>query len=153
MEVVENTLAEPLDAVLSKPLFCFLGTLSGTGEPRISPLWYLWEDETVWIIADSERTYTTRVADHPRTALAIVDFDVETGRVVHVGMRGTASVEALDPDRVDRLLGRYLGPETTDWDPRFAGLDSDRWRLIRFEPETVVARDQSFTPSLGPDSA
>lgn len=151
MDIVENTLDEPLDAVLKQPLFCFLGSVSREGEPRISPLWYLWEDDSIWIIADSQSTYTTRVERHPRTAVAIVDFDVHTGRVVHIGMRGNATLLALDQDRVDRLLTRYLGPEKSAWDPAFIDLDPDRWEFIRFDPETVVARDQSFTPSL--DSA
>lgn len=148
MEIVENTLTEPLDAVLAKPLFCFLGMVSDAGHPRISPLWYLWEAEAIWIIADRDRTYTTRVANHPRTAVAIVDFDVETGRVVHVGMRGEATLEPLDDDRVERLLTRYLGEDTSEWDDAFHDLSPDRWQFIRFTPETVVARDQSFTPSL-----
>jgi len=153
MEVVENTLDEPLDAVLARPLFCYLGTVSKSGDPRVSPLWYLWEDETIWIIADTDRSYTPRVGANPRTALAVVDFDVETGRVVHIGMRGRATVDPLDPERVDRLLARYLGPDTTDWDEGFRDLDPGRWRFIRFSPATVVARDQSFTPSLGPNRA
>lgn len=148
MEVVENTLEESLDAVLAKPLFCFLGMVSAAGDPRVSPLWYLWEDEAIWIIADSERTYTTRVERHPTTAVAIVDFEVETGRVVHIGMRGEAEVTPLDRDRVHRLLRRYLGPDESAWDPGFHDLSEDRWRFIRFRPATVVARDQSYTPSL-----
>lgn len=148
MELVEDTLEESLDAVLAKPLFCFLATLSERGEPRVSPLWYHWEEERIWIIADSESTYTTRVANHSTAAVAIVDFDVETGRVVHIGMRGDARLVDLDLDRVDRLFRRYLGTEKADWDDGFIDLDTERWQFIEFEPGTVVARDQSFAPSL-----
>lgn len=148
MEVVENTLSDPLDQVLAQPMFCFLAMVSEAGDPRISPLWYLWEDDAIWIIADRDRTYTTRVANHPETAVAVVDFDVETGRVVHIGMRGEAALEPLEDTRVERLLQRYLGAETEAWDEGFHDLSHDRWQFIRFTPRTVVARDQSFTPSL-----
>ncbi|MFC3958040.1 pyridoxamine 5'-phosphate oxidase family protein [Halovivax cerinus] len=149
MDVVENTLPTDLETVLERPLFCFLGTASPEGSPRVSPLWYLWEDECIWIIADTvEKSYTTRVARHPETAVAVVDFDPGSGRVHHVGMRGTATIEPLDDVRAERLLRRYLGPDRSEWDDRFASLDSDRWGLLRFEPATVVARDQSFSPSL-----
>ncbi|MGM0829217.1 MAG: hypothetical protein ACQEU4_13445 [Bacillota bacterium] len=46
-----------------------------------------------------------------------------------------------------RLLERYLGPEEEKWDPRFKGL-GDSNILIKFVPETVVVRDQSFIPSI-----
>ncbi|ELZ08293.1 pyridoxamine 5'-phosphate oxidase-related FMN- binding protein [Halovivax asiaticus JCM 14624] len=149
MELVENTLPADLDTVLDRPLFCFFATASPDGYPRISPLWYLWEDECIWIIADTiEKSYTTRVERTPETAAAIVDFDPTSGRVYHVGMRGRSTIEPLDDARATRLLRRYLGPNREEWDDRFASLDPERWGLIRFEPESVVARDQSFSPSL-----
>lgn len=148
MQIIENTIDGALDAFLAQPLFCFLSTISVDGHPRISPLWYLWEDQRIWIIADSQKTYTTRVDHHPTTALAIVDFEVQTGLVHHVGMRGHAEIVPLEHDRADRLLRRYLGEDKARWDPGFIELDADRWKFIRFQPETVVARDQSYEPSL-----
>ncbi len=63
-------------------------------------------------------------------------------------MRGRAAVAPLERDRTRRLLRKYLGEETDEWDPGFVDLDPDRWSFVRFTPETVVARDQSFAPSL-----
>ncbi|MFC4988537.1 pyridoxamine 5'-phosphate oxidase family protein [Saliphagus infecundisoli] len=149
MEIVENTLEKGIEAVLDRPLFCFLGAATPEGRPRISPLWFLWEDECVWIIADTvEKSYAKRVRERPETALAVVDFDPTEGLVRHVGMRGEASIVPLDGKRVEHLLGKYLGPDREEWDPMFHDLDPDRWGLIRFEPETVVARDQSYAGSL-----
>ncbi|WP_119813810.1 hypothetical protein [Halalkaliarchaeum desulfuricum] len=91
------------------------------------------------------KSYPVRVEHNPRTAIAIVDFDPATGLVQHVGMRGAATLEGLDEQRVERLLGKYLGDDQTGWDERFTGpWDETRWRFIRFEPDTVVARDQSY---------
>jgi nitroimidazol reductase NimA-like FMN-containing flavoprotein (pyridoxamine 5'-phosphate oxidase superfamily) len=150
MEVIEDTLDADLDEFLSRPLFCFLGTVSADGDPRVSPLWFLWEDGAAWIVADSRKTYPDRVERHPETALAVVDFDRTTGRVQHVGMRGRATVEPHDPERVIRLLTPYLGPDMDEWDEsRFP--DPHEWgeemATIRFEPDTVVARDQSYAPT------
>lgn len=144
MELVEDTLDIELDEFLARPLFCHLSTVSAEGSPRVSPLWFLWEDGALWIIADAEKSYLGGVADHPETAVAIVDSDPETGRVEHVGLRGRATVEPFDAERAERLLARYLGDEQSEWDDRFADLPEERWRLVRFEPETVVARDQSY---------
>ena len=149
MEIVDRTLDEDLESVLDRPLFCFLGQATPEGHPRLSPLWYLWEDECIWIIADTvEKSYAARIEQTAETATAIVDFDVETGRVHHVGMRGRAEIVPFDEERANRLLERYLGPDRDAWDERFVDIDPDRWGLIRFEPETVVARDQSFVPTL-----
>lgn len=148
MEIVEDTLSVELGRFLARPLFCFLATVTPDGRPRVSPLWYLWEESAVWIVAGRERSYTRRVRESPATVLAVVDFDPRAGRVQHVGMRGEASVEPFDADRVDRLLRRYLGDDPAAWDETFRGLDASDWGLIRVDPATVVARDQSFAPSL-----
>jgi hypothetical protein len=45
---------------------------------------------------------------------------------------------------MERLLSRYMG-ERGAWDTRFVEiLDDSDYILIRFEPETVVVRDQSY---------
>lgn len=149
MQIVENTLDTSLGAVLDEPVFCFFAHGSvEENAPRISPLWFLWEDEHIWIIADSRKSYYARVEADGRAAVAVVDFDVYTGRVRHIGMRGNAAIVAMDLDLADRLLSKYLGPNKEIWDDRFVDIDPDRWHLIRFRPSTVVARDQSFEPTL-----
>lgn len=149
MELVENTLAVDLETFLARPLFCFLGQTSEDG-PRLSPLWFLWEDGRVWNIARLEgRSYPERVERDPRTAVAIVDFEPSTGRVEHVGMRGQASLEPFDEARAGRLLEKYLGADESGWPEMFRGLDPEGYRLIAVEPETVVARDQSYAAPSG----
>lgn len=150
MELLEDTLDVSLEAFLDRPLFCFLGQVAD-GEPRVSPLWYLWENGRIWCLGDTVgKSYTRRVERRSETAVAVVDFDVRTGRVEHVGMRGHAELSPLEEGRTFRLLRRYLGEETDEWDSRFADLDDERWAFVEFTPETVVARDQSFSPSLDP---
>ena len=96
MEIVEDTLDTELEEFLARPLFCHLGTTSAEG-PRVSPLWFLWEDGAIWIIATlSNKTFPDRIKEDPRTAVSIVDFDSETGRVEHVGLRGHATVEPFE---------------------------------------------------------
>jgi nitroimidazol reductase NimA-like FMN-containing flavoprotein (pyridoxamine 5'-phosphate oxidase superfamily) len=150
MEIVENTLDAGLADFLARPLFCHLATASENG-PRASPLWFLWEDEAIWLIATrSTKTFPERIEEEPRTAISIVDFDPETGRVQHVGLRGRATVEPFDGDRGERLLSQYLGEDKEEWDEQFRGLGeaTDNYAFVRFVPETVVARDQSYSGSL-----
>jgi Pyridoxamine 5'-phosphate oxidase len=135
-----------LDEFLSRPLFAHLATSSEDG-PRESPVWFLWEDSAVWIIGSRRMdSFPGRIERDPRCALGIVDFDPSVGRVQHVGLRGRGSIRRFDPDRCRRLLARYLGDDASHWEARFRETLDDRDNvLIRFDPETIVARDQSYT--------
>lgn len=144
MEVLEDSLEPDLDAFLERPLFCFFAQRSDSG-PRLSPLWFLWAEGAIWNVARLDgRSYPRRVREYPRTAVAVVDFDPAAGRVEHVGMRGDATLEPYDAGRAERLFEKYLGETRSEWPEMFVGLDTEAYRLIRFEPETVVARDQSY---------
>lgn len=134
-----------LDELLARPLFAHLATASDDG-PRESPVWFLWEDHALWIIGSRRNdTFPARLEREPRCAIGIVDFDLERGLVHHVGMRGRASLEPFDAERAARLLARYLGERSELWDDRFrATLDDLDNLFVRFIPESVVARDQSY---------
>lgn len=153
MRVVGSPGDLDLDAFLARPLFAHLATVSDEG-PRDSPVWFLWEEGVIWILAvPAENTFHERIRRDPRCAVGIVDFDRETGRVHHVGFRGRATLAPWDPARARRLLARYLGGDENRWDrERFVeDLDDPGTQLfVRFEPETAVVRDQSYRPSQTP---
>ena len=150
---IERPVREHVDdhpVLLARPLFCHLGTASEDG-PRVSPLWFLWEDGAIWIIATlSNKTFPNRIEEDPRTAVSIGDFDPKTGRVEHVGLRGHATIEPFEGDRGERLLSQYLGSDESEWDDQFQDLGdvAEKYTFIRFVPETVVERDQSYSGSL-----
>lgn len=64
---VEGDPYELAEDLLSRPLFCFVEMLSTDGhDPRVSPLWFLWEDDALWILGDTDETHTTRLRHNPR---------------------------------------------------------------------------------------
>lgn len=134
-----------LNELLARPLFAHLATSSELG-PRDSPVWFLWEEEAVWIIGNYKTdTFPKRLEDESRCALGIVDFDRASGLVQHVGFRGRAQLQPHDRERLQRLLSRYLGKRLADWDERFREILGDAdYVFVRFVPETAVVRDQSF---------
>jgi Pyridoxamine 5'-phosphate oxidase len=135
-----------IDEFLSRPLFAHLATTSDRGA-RDSPVWFLWEDSAIWILCSlSTDTFPRRIQRDPRCAIGIVDFDRASGLVQHVGLRGRAAVEPFDAGRAVRLLARYLGADQGTWDERFRATlrNEDDEALIRFVPESIVARDQSY---------
>ncbi|HKR00537.1 MAG TPA: pyridoxamine 5'-phosphate oxidase family protein [Pyrinomonadaceae bacterium] len=130
--------------LLSRPLFAHLATASESGA-RSSPVWFLWEEGSLWIIGNYRTdSFPKRIEQDPRCAIGIVNFDVATGLVQHVGFRGRAFLQPHDEERVKRLLSRYMG-KLDNWDPRFVEILGDEdYIFIRFEPGTVVVRDQSY---------
>ncbi|MEO6712055.1 MAG: pyridoxamine 5'-phosphate oxidase family protein [Mycobacteriales bacterium] len=135
---------DPSD-VLRKPLVAHLATVAGDGAPRHSPVWFLWEDGEIWLIGTTTDSFPRRLRADPRCAIGVVDFDLRDGTLRHVGLRGVAEIVPLDPGRLYRLLSRYLGPDAERWDAEFRADVIDHLDLmIRFVPQTVVARDQSI---------
>jgi hypothetical protein len=135
-----------LGEFLSRPLFAHLAHSSDHG-PRESPVWFHWDGAAVWVIGGE--SFPANLRRDPRCALGIVEFDPSTGLCQHVGMRGTAEVLPFDVAVARAVFRRYTGPDEADWDHRFddvfdgsAGLE-----LVRFTPETVVVRDQSYRPT------
>lgn len=130
--------------ILSRPLFAHLATDSEEG-PRESPVWFLWEEDALWIIGNRlTDSFPRRIELEPRCAIGIVDYNSSTGLVQHVGFRGSARLMPHDAARMKRLLGRYMG-EVERWDSRFTKIVDDAdYIFVRFEPETAVVRDQSY---------
>ncbi len=134
-----------MEEFLSRRLFAHLSTASEEG-PRESPVWFSWEDGSLWIIGDSTDTFPSRIEGESRCAAGIVDFDPSTGLVQHAGFRGRATVEPFDRDRAQRLFSRYLGEDEAEWDAMFReALDDTGLVFVRFDAETVVVRDQSYS--------
>lgn len=140
--IMDNNPTFDLDEFLTKPLFAHLSTMVDDA-PRDSPVWFHWEQGYLWIIGTPTSSFPKRIKNNPKCAIGIIDFDQLTGKVLHTGFRGSATVEPFNKGIGTRLLSRYLGPVKKEWDPRFRDLDENNV-LIRFVPETAVVRDQSY---------
>ncbi|MDZ7747278.1 MAG: pyridoxamine 5'-phosphate oxidase family protein [Halobacteriales archaeon] len=152
MEIVEDTLGVPIATFLARPLFAHIATASPDG-PRDSPVWFLYDEgtETVWIDADrASNSFTDRIDDDERVAVGVVDSEPARGLIQHVGVRGTATLEPFDADRTEKLYAKYLGADPETWDDRFRSYieqPPESATLVRVDPATVVARDQSYRPT------
>ncbi|QFS90365.1 Pyridoxamine 5'-phosphate oxidase [Mycobacterium sp. THAF192] len=79
-----------IDAFLSEQRTCRVATVSGTGQPHVTPLWFAWDGTAIWLysIVDSQRwTDLTRDA---RVALVIDDGE-HYGELRGVEIVGTAA--------------------------------------------------------------
>jgi hypothetical protein len=139
-----------LDEFLARPLYAHLAHHSGQG-PRESPVWFHWDGHAVWIIGGT--SFPENLRREPRCAIGIVDWDPATGLSQHVGLRGRAEVLAFDPAVARTIFRKYFGPDEDRWDPRFREDIEGKTGvpLVRFTPETVVMRDQSYKPPHAKD--
>jgi hypothetical protein len=137
-----------LDEFLSRPLYAHLAHDSGQG-PRVSPVWFHWDGQALWVIGGT--SFPLNLRREPRCAIGVVDWDPASGRSQHVGLCGRAEVLAFDPAVARTIFKKYFGPCEDRWDPRFReDIEGETGaRLIRFTPETVVLRDQSYKSSWG----
>jgi hypothetical protein len=134
-----------LDEFLSRPLYAHLAHDSGHG-PRDSPVWFHWDGQVIWVIGGT--SFPKNLRREPRCAIGIVDWDPASGLSQHVGLRGRAEVLEFDSAVARTIFKKYFGADEDRWDPRFR--EDIAWEtgvpLIRFTPETVVLRDQSYKP-------
>jgi hypothetical protein len=133
-----------INEFLTQPLMAHLAIGSPDGA-RESPVWFLWEEGSVWLVGNSRDTFPQRIRQDPRCAIGTVQFNADSGVLRHVGIRGVAEILPLNEDRLRGLLRRYLGEDEARRDPCFRrnimeGLDL----MVRVIPGTIVAREQSY---------
>ncbi|MER8921168.1 pyridoxamine 5'-phosphate oxidase family protein [Mesorhizobium sp. M0802] len=90
-----------------------LATVTPDGAPRNAPMWFIWEDAAIWLLGSTGASAVKHLERDPRCAVEIVHFDNEAGILLHLGLRGSATIEPMAPNRFKRLLHKYLGPEAT----------------------------------------
>lgn len=67
-----------INTVLRKPLMAHLSTTEN-GEPRDSPVWFIWEEGCIWIFGTGKDSFIKRLKQDPRCAVGVVDFDLQKG--------------------------------------------------------------------------
>lgn len=141
--------------ILQLPLMANLATVTADGAPRNAPMWFIWEDGAIWLLASTENSSAHRLERDPKCAVEIVKFDNDRGILLHLGLRGQATVVDMNPARFRRLLTKYLG-DAENWNPWFieniARIDDPDGRMIKLTPETIFTNNVSYFRT-GPDLA
>lgn len=141
--------------VLNRPLMANLATVTTDGAPRNAPVWFIWEEGAIWLLGSSDGSAVKHLQQDPRCAIEIVHFDNEAGILLHLGLRGTATIERMSLDRFKRLLCKYLGPEST-WNHWFidnvAQIEHPDGRMMRLAPTNIFTNNVSFFKT-GPELA
>lgn len=125
---------------LARPILGRLATASPDGQPHVVPVWFLWEEDTVWI---SSYRSTRKVIDlerNPKCAL-VVDVEEAMGGLTAVTLEGHAELVSTAVDevkkRIERIYVKYLGEDgVLENDPQ-AWLNSPENVLIKLTPARI----------------
>lgn len=133
-----------IEEILCKPLMAHLSTVDN-GEPRESPVWFIWEDGYFCLFGQDKDSFVKRLQRESRCAIGVVDFDLQKGMLKHVGVRGSAQIANVDPKVLTRFLAKYLGSDKTKWNKWFMSNVVDLLNtMVCISPITIVAKDVSF---------
>jgi hypothetical protein len=118
-----------------------LATLEATGFPRITPLWFLWEDDAFWMTSVEGRPHLRNLARDPRAAVCV---DVEEPQE-SPGVRPNRQVKGyghavLQPDVggdwTRRITLKYL--HGRDGETRAEARAAMARTVIEFRPERLM---------------
>lgn len=131
---------------LDQPLVAHVAA-TGSNGPTVRPVWFLFEHNTLWWLTGSYSRLTDWLADDPRVAVVIDNFDANTGTVLAVTMAGNAETRPLDLNLTKRKIAKYLGHDVGRWPDRFRDVldDADANWLVALKPTTQPRlRDLSY---------
>src|SRR5262245_51520894 len=94
-EVARRLAGEPI---------AWLTTVSAGGQPQSSPVWFIWDGESLWLRSQPGAGKVRNVRANPGVALHLAD-DGHGGGIVTI--EGQASVDADPGDLMDAYLAKY----------------------------------------------
>ncbi|MGW1199390.1 pyridoxamine 5'-phosphate oxidase family protein [Streptomyces sp. NPDC002536] len=131
-----------LDSFLTTQRTCRLATVGPDGSPHVSPLWFAWDGEALWLYSLVRSLRWTALQGGARVA-AVVDDGREygelrgaelSGRAVRVGEAPRRGDPCPGLDAVERLFAaKYFGLGAMPHDGRHA------W--VRLRPDRIVSWD------------
>lgn len=152
------------DEFLDRPgILCRIATIQPGGAPHVTPIWFIHEDDSIFVTPRAESAWLEHLRADPRVALAIDDQNHPYRKVT---IEGTARFEhdlgddAAWRDRYRRIARRYVPleaaeryiQETID-QPRallripLAGSRVRTWRMpVEGEPYTGIWHRRYYVP-------
>ena len=125
-----------IEAYLARPQVAHLVTVRPDGRPHVAPVWFMWEQGRVLVMADGQAVKVGNIGRSPAVALSVSDGQRPYRYVV---LEGEATVTGDNLAReVERLCVRYDDPERG---PEFAQelLSQGRMVLIDIRIERLVS--------------
>lgn len=131
-----------VQALLSEAGIAKLGTANPkTNQPHVTPVWFEWDGENLWISAFISTRKAREIAQNPLISVLIDDHS--PGKPARAVLMEGAAEMIADPEFVQKrarsLYAKYLGEEgVKDPDPASWIVDPEN-RIIRLKPSKIYA--------------
>ncbi|MCH7652089.1 MAG: PPOX class F420-dependent oxidoreductase [Chloroflexi bacterium] len=100
---------EQIEDYLSKPHIADLATVRPDGSPHVAPVWFLYEDGVVKVLAETSSVKVKNLKSEPRVSVSIA---TDQQPYEYVIVNGVAEVSGGDiSDILRRISVHYQGPE------------------------------------------
>jgi Pyridoxamine 5'-phosphate oxidase len=132
---------EERDSFLAETRTCRVASLGGDGAPHVTPLWFAWDGNSLWLTSIVKSQRWTDIGRDNRVSV-IVDGGVEFTELHGVELRGTAEVVGEVP-RTGEPVVELETPERIFAD-KYAGgqMHHDgRHAWLKLTPEKIVSWD------------
>lgn len=117
---------------LSDELIGWLVTVNGRGAPQPSPIWFLWDGESVLIYSQPDTPKIRNITRHPRVALNL-DGNGQGGNIVILTGQAIIDRSAPPVDQNPAYVAKYGDRiARNNWTPESFGADYSV--AIRFTP-------------------
>lgn len=123
--------------LLARPTLARLGTANpSTGQPHVTPVWFLWDGECVYISVFSSTRKGKEVARNQRVSV-LVDVDNPIKAVLFEGKADLLSDPAEVAPISERIYAKYVGVNEVKNDPYQRWIHDAENRIIKLKPEKV----------------
>jgi len=132
---------EELDAFLRAGMVCRVGTVGTGGQPHVSPLWFVWDGEALWLYSIVRSQRWVDLERQPRVSV-VVDAGEEYGELRGVELLGEVEQVGENPRRGEPCSALVL-PERLFADKYYGGsLAYDGLHAwLRLQPRKLVSWD------------
>lgn len=144
--------ADEIDAFLSEQRTCRVATVSANGSPHVTPMWFVWDGEAIWLNSVVRSQRWIDIGRSPQIAV-VVDAGTEYTELRGVEIRGDAE-SVGDVPRTSQPIPELREPE---WlmgskysaNGIFAADGKHAW--LRVTPRQVLSWDFRKNPALTRD--
>jgi hypothetical protein len=137
--------ADEIDALLAEQRVCRVATLTSSGAPHVSPLWFVWDGTSLWLYSIVRSQRWADLLRDPQAAV-VVDTGDDFGELHGVELRGRFEPVGTAPRTGKEDLPELATPErlfAAKYMPSPGGAmyHDGRHAWLRLTPEKVASWD------------
>ncbi|MCW2830218.1 MAG: pyridoxamine 5-phosphate oxidase-related FMN-binding [Aeromicrobium sp.] len=131
------------DAFLTDERTCRVASITADGSPHVTPLWFVWDGEALWLNSIVRSQRWTDLQRDPRVAI-VVDAGIEYHELRGVEIRGVVESVGETPRPADPASDPRLEAAEARFGEKYMGgtmVNDGKHGWLRVTPEKIVSWD------------